>query len=269
MCERSAPGRSFERRAARAALVLTLLGATRALAAPLELAAESALGDAVTLRVTATNHGSGPVAELRPEVGYRQDTHPGEPLGALAAGAAHTWTFTLPSPPGPGRFPATVRVAYRNGVRADTALLVHLVATPGVPLSEVETALRIVPVTGYGHERLTLANAGDAPLVGRVIIVLPHALDTEPESRPVTIPARARTEVPFDVRDRDGVPGESYPFFVLFEYESEGVHQAIIDTGPLLVRATAHPPVRPLVVGGIALLIAFAVLAGALRYSRP
>src|SRR5881296_3321221 len=128
--------------AGRRAAIALLLGAAVAgqAAAQLRLEAESQVGDVVTLRLRATNAAAEAVHDVVPEVVYRHRTVAAERVAAIAPGAAHEWRTALPAPPGPGTFPATIRLRYtaRDG-QARSELLVHLVRTPGAPPPEVRS----------------------------------------------------------------------------------------------------------------------------------
>jgi len=251
----------------RLAVALALLPAAAA-AAPLRLTADVALDAHATVHVTATNDGAAPVEDVRPDVAWERATTAGEPLASLAAGASHTWAFALPPPPGPGTFAATIRATYRAGARTERAVVAEVVATPGAPPSPVEATLRVEPVAGYGTSRVTLDDRSDQPVVGRVVVLLGAELATEPESRAVQIAPRGRTEVPIDVRDVAAHPGDRLPITVLFEFEIEGVHHAVVRTAALPIADASRAPVRPLIVGAAALAVAVAIAAGAVARTR-
>jgi len=175
----------------RAAIAL-LLGAAVAgqAAAQLRLEAESQVGDVVTLRLRATNAAAEAVHDVVPEVVYRHRTVAAERVAAIAPGAAHEWRTALPAPPGPGTFPATIRLRYtaRDG-QARSELLVHLVRTPGAPPSDVRATLAAEPVSRLGHAAVTLENATPEGVAGRLVVALPFDLRTDPESRPAEVAA--------------------------------------------------------------------------------
>ncbi len=253
----------------RAAIAL-LLGAAVAgqAAAQLRLEAESQVGDVVTLRLRATNAAAEAVHDVVPEVVYRHRTVAAERVVAIAPGAAHEWRTALPAPPGPGTFPATIRLRYtaRDG-QARSELLVHLVRTPGAPPSDVRATLAAEPVSRLGHAAVTLENATPEGVAGRLVVALPFDLRTDPESRPAEVAASGRISLPVVVQNVAARPGDHRPVFALFEYDRDGTHHAVLAEATLSVVGRRGDR-RPLVVGLAALAVALSILAIAWRRAR-
>jgi len=252
----------------RRARALLLLGWALAVPASAELLldAESRVGDGVELRLRATNDADTPVRDVGPEIVYHHRTVFADRVPVLDAHAAQEWRTSLEAPPGPGTFPVTIRVRYTDG-RPGSAVLVHVLRTPGAPPAEVQVAVATAPVAHLGHADVTLVNAARAAVAGRLVVVLPPELRTDPESRPAEIPAAGRATLPVVVENVAAPPGSVRKMFALFEYERDGVHHAVLGDATVSVVAP-RADARPLVVGAGALLLALATLAFAWRHAR-
>lgn len=243
----------------RAVALVALVVARVATAAPsLDVEAEVRAGEAPGLRLAARNTGD-EVAGATPEVLYRHQTLGGD-LVRLAPGARHEWSFSLPPPEEPGTFPVTARVRWPGGAVPVVAVL----AGPGAPPSEVVATLDAEPMSRIGSVRLRLENRGARAAAGRVALVLPGELRTEPESQPAEVPAHGETTVPMTLDASRARPGTRPAVWAVFEYEAAGVHHAVVAKSDVLV-VVREGERRPLVVGGTALVLAVAVLAVALR----
>jgi len=247
-----------------------LLGAAVAgpAAAQLRLEVESQVADGVTLRLRATNTAAEVMHDVVPEVVYRHRTVVAARVEAIAPGAAHEWRTALPAPPGPGTFPATIRLRYaaRDG-QARSGLLVHLVHTPGAPPPEVRATLATEPVSRLGHAAVTLENAAPERVAGRLVIALPPDLRTDPESRPAEVAGSGRISLPVVVQNVGARRGDLRPVFALFEYDRDGTHHAVLAEATLSVAGRSADR-RPLVVGLGALAVALSILAIAWRSAR-
>lgn len=230
-------------------------------AARLELAAETG----TDLRLWATNAGDETADEVVPELLYQ---HRSERGGAarLAPGARHEWHFAVAAP-GPGTFPAIVRVRWRDRSGRRSLPLVALVSTPDVPASPVQARLDPTsPVRRMGGARLVLENPGSRPVAGRVAFVLPRGLGTDPESMPARLPAGGRTEILVVLENAGAVPPGGYPAYAVFEYPEDGRHAAVLARASIEVAPEATSSrTRPLVVGLAALAVTFLLLAVAWR----
>jgi len=250
--------------------IVLLLGwvlAVRA-AADLRLDAESQVGDAVDLRLRATNGADAPVHDVVPELVYRHRTVVAERVQTIGAHAAHEWQTSLDAPPGPGTFPVTIRLRYADpeaGTRS--ALLVHLIRTPGSPPADVQVVVATEPVARLAHGAVTLENGAPAPIAGRLVVALPADLRSDPESRPAEVPAAGRATLPVVVENVAARPGDVRPMFALFEYDRDGAHHAVLGEAMLSV-AAQRADARPLLVGAAALAVALAALALAWRSVR-
>ncbi|TMA40644.1 MAG: hypothetical protein E6J83_13630 [Deltaproteobacteria bacterium] len=256
--------------AGRRAAIALLLGAAVAgrAAAQLRLEAESQVADAVTLRLHATNTAAEVMHDIVPEVVYHHRTVVAERVAAIAPGAAHEWRATLPPPPGPGTFPATIRLRYAAGDgRARSGLLVHLIRTPGAPPPDVRATLATEPVSRLSHAAVMLENAAPERVAGRLVVALPLDLRTDPESLPAEIAASGRISLPVVVQNVGARPGDLRPVFALFEYDRDGTHHTVLAEATLPVVGRSGDR-RPLVVGLAALAVALSILAIAWRSAR-
>src|SRR5579871_2954529 len=116
---------------------------------------------ATTLRLTATNAGGETARHIAPEVTWLDRPRPAEAVAALDPGGRQRWDLALPPAPAAGAFPLVIRVRYAdaNGYPL-SALLVHLVRTPGAPAGPVRAGLVAGPVTTFGTARLRLEDPG-------------------------------------------------------------------------------------------------------------
>jgi hypothetical protein len=216
------------------------------------------------LRITASNAGDEPADEVVPEVLYQHRSWTGAAV-RLGPDERHEWGFALPAPPGPGTFPAIVRVRYRDPLgRRGAVPLVLALSTPGVPMSVIEARLETGTVRGEGHGTFVLTNSGVQPIAGRAVFVLPGGITTEPESMPAQVAPGGRTVVPLVVQAADLPPGR-YPVYATFEYTRDGTPSVVVGSATIEVVAGA-PAGRNLrlLVGAAALVTALlaVVLAG-------
>ncbi|HLK09812.1 MAG TPA: hypothetical protein VKW76_00355 [Candidatus Binatia bacterium] len=218
---------------------------------------------ATTLRLTATNAGGETARHIAPEVTWLDRPRPAEAVAALDPGGRQRWDLALPPAPAAGAFPLVIRVRYAdaNGYPL-SALLVHLVRTPGAPAGPVRAGLVAGPVTTFGTARLRLEDPGPRAVAGRVVVALPAELTTDPESQPAQVPAQGHVELPLVVQNASALVGSAYPMYALFEYDWEGVHQAVVGEATLRVAAaSAAGRGVPLAVGTAALLATLALFA--------
>jgi hypothetical protein len=168
-------------------------------------------------------------------------------------------------PAEPGGIPAVIEVGWtdEHGTRHTTP---HVVAveTPGLPPADVTLALESTPVTRYGRATLTLQNRGAAPIHGRVVIILPSDLVTEPVSQAADVTPGQRLVLPVIVQRNDAAHTGFVDAFAFFDYGLEGRRHVVVSRTTVDVRPVSGS-VSPLVVGGIALGMAFTALAIAWR----
>jgi hypothetical protein len=215
------------------------------------------------LHVVVRNAGGEAARAVVPRLVWRHATVAGDGV-VLEPGARHEWHLPLPPPPGPGSFPATVRVDYVDAAgRADSVPLVILVPTP-TP-GPVRATLEFGPLARVAEGRLTLDSSGDRPLAGRVVFVLPGAMSTEPESLPAQISPGGRTVVPLAIQSRGDVPPGPHRIYGVYEYAEAGEQHTVVATTELAAIADGGRRARPLLVGAAALAVTFALLAVAWR----
>ena len=249
-----------------AALLLLLLLAGSVRAADPALIAEARLVPGA-LEVMILNPRPSAVAGVLPEVVYQHRTLRGAPM-RLEPGSRQTWEIALPPPLHPGAAAAVVRVRTDDPSAATAApVVVALVATPGTAPAAVRVSLETEPVTRAGRADVRLANPDGAAVDGRVVIVLPEGLATDPQTYPARVPPAGSATITVAVENRGALPPGTYAMYALFEY-AEGDSQQIATAKGLVT--VAPPPGSeslPLVVGTLALLIAIALLGLALRRS--
>lgn len=254
----------------RTLLIAGLLAATGvAEGSPLRLEGSVVAQDPPAIRVIAHNTGETTVRDVTPTVAFEHQSYRGVPA-SLDAGAHHEWRLGLPPPSQPGTSAATVRTEWMDvvGARHALPLVVLVSAATELPPDPVELVWTLEPAAPVAHTRVRLENRGPRPVVGRLAFVLPGELTTEPEGQPVTIPARAGTTVPVAIESR-GAESGSYPAYALFTYTDADRRRAALTAGELTVaRAPRGERAMPLAIGGGALILAFALLAVALRASR-
>jgi hypothetical protein len=155
-----------------------------------------------------------------------------------------------------------IQVRYTDSTGHRTSVpAVATVATPGMlPVLEARATLTTTPVARFGRATVTIENPTPVPIHGRLITVLPAGLTTEPESQPAEVPARGSREVPIVVQDDGAVRGATASMFALFEYNLDGRWHLIVAPAGVTV-STASATESPLLVGGIALGLALALLA--------
>ena len=113
---------------------------------------------------------------------------------------------------------------------------------------------------------LLIENPDARPVAGRVVVVLPSGLVTDPETLPARVAANGRTTVPLVLENRAALPPGRYPAFALFEYTLSGEHHAAVARADVAVVAEAGGRrARPLLVGVSALAVTLALLAIAWR----
>jgi len=240
-------------------LLLVACAATARAGGGLEVTSTATVAAETTVVVDVRNAGEGDVSDVTPVVLFQGQERRGDPRSTLAPGAQATWTFALPHPVEPGTVPAVVDVRYADARGRHGVPAIAPVSTPGLlPEPEVEATLTAVPMTGYARAQLLLSNPAAVAVHGRVIVVLPAGLSTEPVSQAAEVPASGRRIVPL-VLQHDGVaPEAGVPMFALFEYDTEGRrHLVVASTG--VPGDGGQPAVRPVVVGTAALAAALAL----------
>jgi hypothetical protein len=218
------------------------------------------------LRVMARNTGDEPADDVVPTLLYQHRTWSGDSV-RIAPGGTHDWQFALSSPDA-GTFPAIVRVRYRDAL--GRAAGVPLVLAIGVGEEPIRATLETSPVAGSGHAELRLENPRQQAVAGRVVLVLPDGLTTEPESVPAQVPGgTTHALVPIVIQTSGAPPPGRYPVFATFEYSQDGVQHTTIAAGTVEIvgSAVAGRNLR-LLVGLGALAVTFTVLAIAWRASR-
>jgi hypothetical protein len=250
----------------RPAILLLLLLAGAARAADPALLAEARLVPGA-LEVVVVNPRGAAVDGVLPEVVYQHRTLRGVPA-RLDARGRHTWEIDLPPALRPGAAAAVVRVRADDASAALAApVVVALVATPGTAPATVRVSLESEPVTRTGRADIRLANPGAAAVDGRVVVVLPDGLATEPQTHPARVPAAGSVVVPISIENRAALPPGTYAFYALFEYPEGDAQQTAIAKGLLTIAAPPGSGWRPLVIGVVATLATIALLGLALRRS--
>ncbi len=246
--------------------VLLLLARTAVAGVVLDVDASAVPGaDGTTLRLTVRNTGDAAASDVRPAVHHQGVTRDGEPLPALASGAAHAWTIALERPAEPGAVPAIIDVSYTDdGGTPHTVPHVVAVETPGLPAADVTLGFDATPIGRYGRATLTLENRGAVPIHGRVVVALPSELITEPVSQAADVAAGDRIVLPIVVQPQGMIRAGVAPAFAFFDYGLDGRRHVVIGRTDLTV-TSPHGPVSPLVVGSAALAAAFAALGIAWR----
>src|SRR5262249_19848043 len=137
----------------------------------IQLSAETRLDQNVALTVVANNAGDEAARDVAPEVLYQGQRQQADALAALERGTKHDWACSLPPPSGPGTFPIVIRMHYADGNGYPlSALLVHLVRTPGAPGGPVRSKLGAGVMTRSATAKLLLENPGPRPVGGRAVI---------------------------------------------------------------------------------------------------
>jgi hypothetical protein len=243
-------------------LMMVALAATSPAAVTLETTATASVRDRALLRLEVANIGDAPADDVTPEVVYQGHDVRGESVTELHPGDRHTWSFDLPGPAEPGALPAVFHVTYTDPARHRASVpAVAAVVTPGLlPVPEVRATLTASPVTRFGRGVVMLENPTPAPIYGRLIMVLPAGLTTEPQSQAAGVAAGGRSEVPIVLQNEGAPPGSSAPVFALFDYVLDGRRH--LSVAPAVVTVSAeHAAVSPLLVGAGALGVALVLLA--------
>jgi len=246
--------------------LLCALGATAttaSAAARLELAADAG----ADLRVAATNVGDAAASAVAPALVSPHRPAAGDAV-ALAPGERHEWLLPVPPPPGPGTFPVVVRVRWTDALGAHAVPVVALVSTPGESPSRARVALDAGQVGRTGHVSVHVASPYPEALAGRVFLVLPDGLSTEPESVPAQVPPEGTVIAPFVIENHGLSPGP-YPAYAVFEHSAAGVRHAAVARTTLTVDTDGGVGWdRRMLVGVTALAVALLVVALAWRASR-
>lgn len=240
-------------------LLLVACAATAHAGGGLEVTASATVAAETTVVVDVRNAGTGDVSDVMPVVLFQGQERRGDPRPTLAPDARATWTFALPHPVEPGTVPAVVDVRYADARGRQGVPAIASVSTPGLlPEAEVQATLSAVPMMGYARAELLLQNPAAVAIHGRVVVVLPSGLSTEPVSQATEVPARGRRIVPL-VLQHDGVaPAAGVPMFALFEYDADGRRHLVVASAGIPGDG-GQPAVRPLVVGAAALAAALAL----------
>jgi hypothetical protein len=224
----------------------------------INLSAETRLSaQGVSLTIDVANAGDEAAHDVTPDVTWNGEVTHGDAVGALDSGAHHQWTLSLGAPGGAGTFPMVIRIGYAdaNGYPL-SALLVHLLRTPGSPAGPVRPTLSAGTMARYSNARLVLENPGPRVLAGRVVPALPAEFKTDPETVPAQVPAQGRTEVRFVVQNNGALPGSVYPIYAIFEYDLDGTHEAVVgDTTVRVVVETADRWSRYAIIGAVFLVV--------------
>lgn len=225
----------------------------------LEVTATATVAEQTTLGVEVRNAGDGAVSDVVPVVIYQGQEVRGDPRAVLAPGARATWSVALPHPAEPGSVPAVVDVHYADALGRHSIPAVATVSTPGLlPVPEVRATLTAAPVTGYGRAELLLDNPTSSAIHGRVIILLPAGLSTEPTSQAAEVSAAGRRAVPLVLQNDGAAPAAGVPVVALFEYGAAGRRHLAIASATVPIIG-GGPAVPPLVVGTSALAVALAL----------
>jgi len=242
---------------------LAAAATTASAAARLELAADAG----PDLRVVATNVGDAAASAVAPALASSQRPAAGDAV-ALAAGERHEWLLPAPPPPGPGTYPVVVRVRWTDALGAHAVPVVALASTPGESPSRARVTLDAGQVGRSGHVRVHVASPYPEPLAGRVFLVLPDGLSTEPESVPAQVPPDGTVIAPFVVENHAVSPGP-YPAYAVFEHSAAGVRHAAIARTMLTVGDDGGVGWdRRMLVGVTALAVVLVVAGLAWRASR-
>jgi hypothetical protein len=241
-------------------LLLVLRAAASAAAPPVTVSASATVGERTLVTVEVRNTGAQPVTAVAPEVVYRGLEVRADRAADLAPGGQETWTFTLPPPDQPGTVPAAIQVRYHAGSQARSVPTVAAVSTPGLlPGEEVAATLTASAATGFAQAQLVLENPTAAAIHGRVVVLLPAGLETEPVSQAADVPPHGRRSLTLVLQTGASAPPSPAPVVVLFEYGRDGRrHLAVASASVTIGGGTA---VRPLSVGIAALATALALLA--------
>jgi hypothetical protein len=144
--------------------------------------------------------------------------------------------------------------------------VVAAVSTPEAPPSALHLTLEARRIAAAGGAVLLAENQGGRPIAGRLVIVLPSGLATDPESLPVQVAAGDRTSVPLVLENRDGLPPGTYPAYALFEYTEAAEHRLAFARADLeVVEDGGQARTRPLLIGMGALAAMLGLLAVAWR----
>jgi hypothetical protein len=227
-----------------------------------EATATREAGAAVGL--TVINMGGEPADEVAPEVVYQHRTLEGEAV-SIAPGGRREWRFAIDPPPARSTMPALVRVRHRDPHgRGGMTPAVVLMTAPDAAPSAVRGRLDLTPIVSIGRATLELENTGPDAVTGRVLLLLPAGLRTDPQTVPAQVLAGGRTSVSFQVESVEAPPGSRLRVFAVLEYTSGGAGYAVL-AETMAVVGERRPHRLPLVVGFLALLAAGITLALALR----
>ncbi len=247
-------------------LLLLLLLAGSAPAAEPALMAEAHLVPGA-LEIVILNPRATAVAGVLPEVVYQHRTFRGAPT-RLDPGGRQTWEIDLPPPLRPGAAAAVVRVRADDPRAAAAApVVVALVATPGTAPATVRVSLETEPVTRAGRAEIRLANPDAAAVDGRVVVVLPDGLATDPQTYPARVPPAGSAVITVAIENRGALPPGTHAVYALFEYAEGDAQQTATAKGLVTITPPAGSESLPLLVGAFALLSAIAFLGLALRRS--
>ena len=219
------------------------------------------------LEVMVANPRPAAVADVTPEIVYQHRTLRGSPA-TIEPGGRNTWSFELPPALRPGAAAAVIRVRTEGLSPAATApVVIALVATPGTAPAAIRASFDAAAVTRTGRAEVRLANPGTTPVDGRVVFVLPDGLATDPQTRPARIAPGGDASVTLGIENRGALPPGTYAGYALFEYTDGDEQQTAMAKVLITVAAPPGSESVPLVVGGLALLGAIAILGLAVRSS--
>lgn len=247
-------------------LMATIVASPVLAGVQLETSISDALATTTKVRLGVVNTGDENAIEIRPLVVFRGKEVEPDLVDLLVPGARYAWELDFPLADAAGAFPITAWIRYRDGYgEYFNVPIVHLVGTPGYGGDEVAIDLEATPIGDVGHVKVRLRNPSAAAVAGRLVVLLPDNLGIEPKSQPAEVPAGAETDVPLVLQNVSATEGSNYPIQVLFEYDAGGVHHTALGRVMVPVVAVDGGSVRPVVIGGISLLIALALLVFAWR----
>ena len=176
-------------------------------------------GGELVVRLKVRNRGDEKALALRAEVIHPAGAKPGRLLESLAAGGESAWTLRLPCPPGRGRGALILRLRYQDGNHYPFSALSWAYYhrdqdRPGI------LAISAPPLELGGEDRaaLEIRNPGPVSLQVEVLVFTPAELKAQPARQGLSLPARGREELEFDLVNLSGLAGSSYPVLVLLRY---------------------------------------------------
>jgi hypothetical protein len=245
-------------------LLVACATSARGAGAP-EVTARATVGEQTAVVVEVRNTGDDTISKVVPVVVYQGQEVRGDHSAAMPPGTRATWTFTLPLPAEPGSIPAVVDVHYEDALGRQAVPAVATVSTPGLlPVPEVHGTLTAAPVTRFSQAQLVLDNPTPSPLHGRVVVLLPAGLSTEPTSQAAEVPPDGRRAIPLVLQNDGATPGAAVPVIALYEYGMAGRRHLTVASATVSI-VGGGPAIPPLVIGTGALAAALALCGLAWR----